>query len=131
MAKKFMYVCFGTLALAVAFHLGAQYGQAGYVDHSTSGVIGAELSYNGDSWLLLDNGEVWHWNEGNQEWVAHVSPPISVSQIKFWTERVVLDGADQVWVYSGGQWFNRGAPPGGATLTQPTTWSQIKAEFGE
>jgi hypothetical protein len=52
MAKKFMYVCLGMLALVLAFHLGAQYGQAEYVDHSTTGVIGAELSYNGDSWLL-------------------------------------------------------------------------------
>ena len=130
MAKEFMYVCLGILALIAAFHLGAQYGQAEYVDHSTTGAVGAELSGNGDSFLLLDNGEVWHWNEGNQEWVAHISPPIPLSQIKFWIERVIVDSADQVWVYSGGQWLNRGAPPGGATLSHPTTWGQIKAEFG-
>ena len=28
MAKKFMYVCLGILALTVAFHVGARYGQA-------------------------------------------------------------------------------------------------------
>jgi hypothetical protein len=36
MARKFMFVCVGILALTVAFLLGAQIGRAEYVDHSTT-----------------------------------------------------------------------------------------------
>jgi hypothetical protein len=123
-------VCLGILALAVAFHLGAQYGQAHYVDHSTTGVIGAEVHGDGDGFLLLDNGEVWHWNEGNQEWYPDVSPPMPVSEIKFWHHGTLVDMNNQIWHQVGGEWYNRGIPPG-LVAAQPTTWSQIKAGFGE
>ena len=52
MAKKFMYVCIGVLALAGALHLGAHSGSAGYVDHSRTGVV---AYFRGT--VLLDNGE--------------------------------------------------------------------------
>ena len=132
MARKFMYVCLGILALVLAFHLGARYGRADtIVDHTMTGVVAASLYLYGDSNLLLESGEVWHWNEGNQEWGSSVPPPVPVPQIKFWSEAVVIDTDNQVWVHSGGQWFNRGAPPGGGTLTHSTTWGRIKAGFGE
>ena len=35
-----MYVCLGVLALVVASQLGAQYGQADYVDHTMNGIVG-------------------------------------------------------------------------------------------
>jgi hypothetical protein len=131
MAKKFMYVCLGILALTAAFHLGARYGQAGYVDHSTTGIVAAEVRSDGDVYVLLDCGEVWEWNRGNQEWSQHVSAPIPVSEIKFWHQLGVIDTNNQLWEEVGGQWFNRGTPPIGASSTHPTTWGRIKAEFGE
>ena len=59
MAKKFMFACIGIMALAVAFHIGAEYGKASIVDHSTSGVV-ALLTGSGKQ-VLLDNGELWNF----------------------------------------------------------------------
>ena len=39
MAKKFMYVCIGIMALAVTFHIGAEYGKASIADLSADGVV--------------------------------------------------------------------------------------------
>jgi len=129
MAKKFMHVCFGALALMLAFHLGAQYGGADtIVDHTTAGIVAADLQSDRDAYVLLDNGEVWDWNEGNAEWSQHASSPIPVSQTKFWTWGLMIDADNQVWTESGGQWFNRGTPPGGVAA-EPSTWGNIKAKW--
>ena len=71
MAKRFMYVCFGILALVVAFHLGAQYGSASIVDHSTTGIVAA--CYANGHYVLLDSGEVWRFNlsYGTPGWAGH------------------------------------------------------------
>jgi hypothetical protein len=123
MAKKFMFVCFGLLALMVTFHLGAQYGQAGYVDHSTTGIVAwMEFMSVGGPTVLLDNGEVWNFS--GTQWVQHSSPPLPVSQIKFWTTNFVISTANELWFGE----HNYGAPPG-VVATQPSTWGSIKAQF--
>ena len=67
MAKKFMFVCLGLLALAVTFHLGAQYGQAGYVDHSTTGIVSAYGNYPDQyTHVLVDNGQIWSYDRGTR-----------------------------------------------------------------
>ncbi|MFC1799452.1 hypothetical protein ACFL2Z_00865 [Candidatus Eisenbacteria bacterium] len=128
MAKKFMFVCFGILALVIAFHLGAQYGQAGYVDHTATGIISFDGYY-----VLLDDGTVWctppsgGWSQEHSEF----TPPVPISQIKFWQRWACISTNDEYWEYVGPGWVNHGSPPIGPTSTQPTTWSKIKAEFGE
>jgi hypothetical protein len=128
MAKKFMFVCVGILALTVAFLLGAQFGRAEYVDHSTSGIV-AEISGR----VLLDNGEVWNYDDSQFRWFLVRTLPVPISTIKFWSlERFVTD-ANEVWRLNPGEpetWFNEGSPPGGGpTPTQPSTWGSIKAQF--
>jgi hypothetical protein len=130
MAKKFMYVCFGMLALVVAFHTGAQYGSASIVDRSTTGIVAAETRADGDTHVLLDNGEVWEWNKGNQQWSQQASAPMPVSEIKFWHQLGLIDTDNQLWDEFGGEWFNRGTPPGHVS-TQSVTWGDIKGEFGD
>jgi hypothetical protein len=131
MAEKFMYVCFGMLALMMAFHLGARYGYANYVDHSMAGVVAAEIHGSGDGFLLFDNGEVWEWEEyTSQQWSQWPSPPVPVSDIKFWHHRTLVDTDNQLWHEEGGEWFNRGGPPGGVG-TEPSTWGSIKARWRE
>lgn len=127
MAKKFMYVCLGILALAVAFHLGAQYGQAGYVDHASTGIVGSSGSD-----VLLADGEVWHRNSRGDAWEqeSDLTVPMPVAEIKFWSQHRIVTSSDETWSLEDGSWHNLGTPPGGVS-TQPATWSQIKAEFGE
>ena len=127
MAKKFMYVCLGILALAVAYHLGAQSGEASYLDHSMTGVVAADGNF-----ILLDNGEVWDRTPSQDDWMPHphLAPPVPLADIKFWGPGAIVTQADDLWMYDDGQWVNFGAPPG-YSLTNPTTWSRIKAEFGE
>jgi hypothetical protein len=130
MAKKFMYVCFGILALAVAFHLGARYGNASIVDHSTTGIV----AVSGND-VLLDNGEVWRNHAGttNPLWshLIEYDLPVPVSQVKFWDRPICFYTTDnEIWYYDNGEWHNYGAP-GGVMSTQSTTWGEIKAEFGE
>ena len=133
MAKRFMYVCLGILALAVAFHLGAQYGHADYVHHHDTVIIGMTLG--GD--YLLDNGELWTWNS-SQGLQLHVdtdllaSSGVPVSQIKFIESGdTFITTNDELWHYDYLGWHNCGSPPAGPVATEPTTWSRIKAEFGD
>ena len=133
MAKKFMFVCFGLLALAVTFHLGAQYGQAGYVDHSTTGVVSAIFDSVNWTAVLMDNGQVWRGDAGGRwEFQPRYSPPIPVSQVKFWGYYWVISENNDLWAahsYDAG-WSNVGSPPGGVAV-QPSTWGSIKAQFNK
>jgi hypothetical protein len=135
MAKKFMYVCLGILALTLAFHLGAQYGKAEtMVDQSGTGIVAVYTQRAGPAIdALLDNGEVWsYWmGAGWEHSPSGYDTPIAPSEIKFWTLTRFVSQSNELWVHGGGVWTNYGAPPTGPSLTQPTTWSRIKAEFGD
>jgi hypothetical protein len=133
MAKKFMYVCLGILALVVAFHLGARHGSASIVDHSTTGIVAAYADeYDDWCWVLMDSGDVWRWNTISG-WLhsTNYTVPVPVSEIKFWSFGIFVTTDNELWRGEGGVWQNIGSPPAGPTLTQPTTWSRIKAGFGE
>ena len=127
MAKKFMYVCIGIMALAVTFHIGAEYGKASIVDHSATGIIAQQ-----DHWVLLDNGETWGCSDETQEWsLAECQLPVPVSDIKFWQAHRIVTNENDFWrCISGGTWVNYGSPPG-LVSTQPSTWGKIKGEWGE
>jgi hypothetical protein len=129
MAKRFMYVCFGILALVVAFHVGAEYGQASYVDHSTTGIVASA----GDGiHFLLEDGTVrtFHTVQGWSPFAPY-DLPIPVSQVKFWGLNFFISTANEIWVTDGVYpWANYGSPPG-LVGTEATTWGQIKAEFGK
>lgn len=95
MAKKFMYVCLGVLALAIAYHLGVQV----QIAQSQPGER-AVLMAAGDTrvYVMTDTGKIYECHDQ--------SPPGIWSHWLTWT----------------------GNPP---TLTQPTTWGKVKAEWGE
>ncbi|MFH1312367.1 MAG: serpin family protein [Candidatus Eisenbacteria bacterium] len=82
MAKKFMYVCLGILALVVAFHVGARYGEAEtYADHNSGGIIALHSSE-----VLLHSGEVWGCDRQVAGWTRRTGsePPIPSSEITSW-----------------------------------------------
>jgi hypothetical protein len=138
MAKKFMFACIGILALTVAFLLGAQFGRAGYVDHSTTGIVATAQPYSNIPefpWVLLDNGEVWRWNWQNGTWYrADLAPPppppppVPVSEIKFFGYPWLVTTTNEFWIGGSTGWLNHGTPPTG-TPVQPSTWGSIKAQF--
>jgi hypothetical protein len=130
MAKKFMFVCVGILALTVAFLLGAQLGRAEYVDHSASGLVAMANVVTGPQ-ALDENGAVWRFE--NQGWSGPSSwgpLPIPVSQVKFFIdEHRFVSGNNEAWVQmTETEWVNYGPPPG-MTATQPSTWGSIKSQF--
>ncbi len=126
MARKFMYVCLGVLALAGAFHLGARYGSASVVDHGMTGIVAQQ-----DHWVLLDNGETWGCSDETQEWSLYdCQLPVPLSEVKFWQAHRIVTNDNVFWRCDSGTWVNLGTPPG-LVPTQPTTWGEIKAEFGE
>jgi len=128
MAKRFMYVCLGILALAAAFHIGAQYGQAGYIDPSATGL---KILQGGI--VLLDSGEAYEVGTHGDPWLPRpdYTPPIPVSEIRYWGGYFLSTYSNEVWHREGdGIWYNYGTPPG-LVATQSTTWGGIKARFGE
>lgn len=131
MAKKFMYICIGIMALAVTFHIGAEYGKASIVDHTMSGVVAAAKGGGSSYGLLLDSGEVWYYNILTDTWTQDASVPVTLSEIKFWHSAWFVTYSDEIWQRSDGVYSRIGAPPTGPTPTQPTTWGKIKAEWGE
>lgn len=69
MAKKFMFVCLGVLALAVAYHLGA----AGAVSQGTGIAVGiAAIPYSDGARLYVatDNGDVY-WSGPATPWTYY------------------------------------------------------------
>jgi hypothetical protein len=130
MAKKFMFVCVGILALTIAFLLGAQFGRAEYVEPSATGILAASEYYN-RTYVLTDNG-VFGWNEADRGWyLPDNGLPMPVSQVKFLIHSgAFISKANDLWYYDGYAWVNEGPPPGGApTPTEPSTWGSIKARF--
>ena len=130
MAKRFMYVCIGIMALAVTFHIGAEHGRASVVDHSLSGIIASHREGSLFA-VLMEDGQVWRFN--GSEWsLSDNPPPLDPSEIKFWHATYFVTYAEELWhIPPGGSWTNHGSPPGGPTGNQPSTWGQIKAERAE
>jgi len=128
-----MYVCLGILALTVAFHLGAQYGSASIVDHSTTGIVAEGHSSLSGYCVLLDNGQVWRAElDDSPGWIrlSTYDLPIPAMQVKFWpTPTHFYTVNNELWIYGISGWQNYGPPPD--TATRSTTWSDIKARFGE
>jgi hypothetical protein len=132
MAKKFMYVCLGILALVTAFHIGAQYGAATIMHPSETGILACSKHYTAAWAVLLDSGDAYAFETSTRQWEQIASTPIPLSEIKFWASHYVISNDNELWVYYPGtdEWYNAGTP-GGGMATHPTTWSRIKAEFGE
>jgi hypothetical protein len=128
MAKKFMYVCFGILGLAVAFHLGALYGNASIVDHSMTGIIASHREGNKVA-VLLENDAVWSFN-GDSWNLSNAQPPVAPGDIKFYHGIYLVTYDNELWYIAsaGGDWVNYGSPPAGPTLNRVTTWGRIKAK---
>lgn len=105
MTKRLLFVCLGLLALATASHLVADYGQASYVDHSTTGIVAANAQC-----VLLDDGQVWFYALDGWTRMWAESPPMPVSQIRFWDNGYLVTTDGALWERWGG-WHSCGAPP--------------------
>jgi hypothetical protein len=133
MAKKFMFVCIGIMALAVTFHMGAQYGSASIVDRSQTGIIACYREAMAAG-VLMDSGEIYYVTSLGG-WSGGTELPVPASDVKFYDRLVVVTYSDEVWIHDGGHfpedpWRNLGSPPGGVR-TEPSTWGNIKAKFAE
>lgn len=95
MAKRFMFVCLGVLALALAYHLGASSAVSDPIPGEVPIAIAGTAS---DLWVLTDA-----WNIYQGQWTGP---------------------GQMTWTYCG-DWIQP------ATATQPTTWGQIKSQYGK
>ena len=97
MAKKFMYVCLGILALFVAYHLGANSATSQGLGTAV-GICSYSKSSDSNVYVVTDCGDCY----------------------RKWSLSSDLEN----WEYWGNIY-------GGPSQTQPTTWGDIKARFGE
>lgn len=82
--------------------------------------------------MLLEDGNVWGF-DGVSWNLSDDPPPMAPSEIKFYHGVYLITYDNELWYIAsaGSSWVNHGSPPVGPTLTQPSTWGKIKAEFGE
>jgi hypothetical protein len=72
MAKKFMYVCLGILALVAAFHIGAN----SATSQPTETAIDFQIVNACDVYVLTDLGNIYWWSEiGSDGWQLWVNFP--------------------------------------------------------
>lgn len=137
MAKKFMYACFGILALVVAFHLGAQYGQAssygsdiaigiGNIGHNQQIPLpyypdGTQATQDECTWIVAP----WELRSGHNSTLGFKCQGKANRIVGF--TQVTIEGT---YYDSIARYLIIGVR-GGASVTQPATWGKIKAEFGE
>jgi hypothetical protein len=137
MAKKFMYICLGILGLAGAFHLGAHSGEAASQCSDVAvatGTIGhgqrIPLPYYADGTQATQDECVWiviprilHTGHNNTYgFECRPNPDRTVYFRQVTAHGQYFDSTAQYLII---------ALRGGATAAESTTWSQIKAEFGE
>jgi hypothetical protein len=70
MAKKFMYVCLGILALAAAYHLGAE--------SACSTLANRAVMFSMDQggfYVMTDTGEIWGYSHSSGVWTHLVTWP--------------------------------------------------------
>lgn len=105
MAKRFMYVCLGILALAVAYHLGAAKAE----------------SYSGSPFVSLHS---YNAGSGSSPWALYAVTEDGTIYVTTGSGGVAPWDPFPAWQY----W---GQIPTGGTATQSSTWGQIKATFKE
>jgi hypothetical protein len=140
MAKKFMYVCIGIMALAVTFHLGARYSQA--TVQTPEIAVATDLIYHGqeiplpyyaDTTQALEEECTWmviptalqpaHGVTYGFECYAHGNSYRTLTYRQWTVNGTYVDGAARYLVIA-----VRGSGP---TSTRTSTWGKIKAEWGE
>lgn len=136
MAKRFMYVSIGILAIMVAFHLGAQYSQAvtqtpeiaidtGLITHGEQVPLpyyadGTQASQEECVWLLSPS--VLH--TGHNSTLGFFLTADDSRIVHF--EQRTIEG---YYFDSTARYLIVGVREAGPTSTQPTTWGKVKAEW--
>jgi hypothetical protein len=138
MAERFMYACLGVLALAVAFHLGAQYGNASGACPEIAietGMLGhgeqIPLPVYGDGTEALEEECVWmaarrHLHAGHNSMLGFECKALSDRTIHY--RQYTIEGQ---YYDSHAQYLIIAVRGSGPSTTQPTTWGDIKARFAE
>jgi len=129
--KRFLYGSLGVLALALAFHLGAESVKSGYVDNSTTGAVA--IAPGANPYILDENGVVWLIDvpSGWRDDIASPPLPVPASEVKLWTTNMFVTHDNHAWRWSEGDWLDMGPWPGSPTATENTSWGRIKADFRE
>lgn len=136
-AKGFFHLSAGVLCLILAFAIGRMTAEgptsavAGYVDQSACGIKAVDAPTQDILCLLDEDGGSWAVAEGyGWENSPSDTPPVSVSEIKFWTRRFVVTTSDEVLYNAAAGWMSLGFWPGGEpSKMDESTWSELKAEF--
>lgn len=122
MRKRYIYI---TLALLIAFYLGARQSQGSIVDDTRIGVVAISDARQ----VLLDDGSIWVADESGWYENSNSSPiPISVSDVAFFGYNWLIAQNNDLWSCNAGEWANLGQPPG-STATEKSSWGEIKREF--
>jgi len=132
-AKRFFHLSVGVLCLTLAFAVGRMTAEgptpvaASIIDPSACGIVGWDY----DGHMIDENGTAWGANQYGWFTVEYQTPPVPVSQIKFWAHNIFLTVDNEYWHYfdHGTGWISYGVWPGGPSPAEKTTWSKLKSEF--
>lgn len=138
MARKFMHVCVGFLALAAAYHLGARGSQAAFQCSDIAVATGTirhgqqiPLPYYPDGTQATQDECIWfviprQLHSGHNSTLGFNCKAFSDRTVGF--TQITIEG---YYYDSTAQYLIIGVRGGGSSATQSATWGQIKAEFGE
>lgn len=132
LARRFLYVSLGILALSIAYHLGVASARADWHLAASGSIKGLAAI-----WAHDDAGQAWELRSSGWLRRPERDLPMPVSDVKF------MDGgyslitvSDEGWVYSDGTgWISCGSFPGSATGVQSprveeSRWGKLKGSFG-
>lgn len=130
MARKFLYVSLGILALAIACNLGSGGAGASIVDTSIAGgnVVAAATEGNAFS-LLTADGSIYWVTEAGFTFVRSI--PIPVADVAFFLgdDEGIVSRSGEVWKVFGAGWLNLGPAPGGPIPVANDSFGAIKGKF--
>ena len=84
------------------------------------------------TWLVLDNGELWDYQNG-YGWQRWGTMPFPVSELRIFTGQFAVHQSGNLWWREdGAHWVLIGPPPGSSSIGEnpnlmPSTWGRIKA----
>jgi hypothetical protein len=124
MAKRFLYVCCGVLALVLAYAMGANQaeGQAG-----SFRLLSISYAAVGDKVYHLETlNPPLGWRE--LPYLGDDLPPVPVSSLVAFGSGLAVTDSGEGWDRTSGGWVSLGFLPG-VSAVENTTWGSVKARY--
>ena len=134
-AKQFFYACGGILLLVIAYSIGSHRALADF-EFAPRPILGMDIAFPASRTILAANGTVWtiytdaeHVPSWQQSQDTNPIPPVSLTEIAFWSRDFVVTKDGHGWVKELGQWADTGVLPVSPVSANQATWGQAKDNY--